>query len=605
MSVLRGLRRVALCAVPLSLCLLVASQSVPPGMGSIVPMQGGNDPHQEEGKIDLTSRSELVVVPVVVRDGSGAPVKGLKKTDFTVLENGKEQPISTFEEINTNAAPIKRQAMPADQFSNIYVGSPEPRRVTIMVLDSINTPILDQTTARAQLIKYLSKSLNSEDLVALMVMDRKGVHMIHDFSSDPAVLIAAVKRASSSAAAMSAADTAALANGADNSTLGGTSGADASSVAPGDVEAEAEAIQSFINQSDNAIATFRQTDAMEITFRNFLNLAQAFSGVPGRKSIVWPTGGIPLDLYDQSSLPKGRDLSTLYEHTLQTMNQANIAVYPVDVRGLMNWGYGTASTASTAMSQAAFRTGGSANIMATSSLEAANHTNLSNFAEMTGGRAFYNSNDLSAGMRQASDDAANYYVLGYYLERKNDRAGWRKLKVKVDKPGAHLLSRSGFFVSNATLNPEMGKKYDIQAALQSPLDSTSLPIGVRWLGFGPSQGDKKRKVRFAVAVPAQTITVVGSDDNHFSVDLVLAARGPDGKAVGSLEQSINGTNIKSADVDKARQSPFVHQGTLDLPPGEYNVRIILRDNKNGNIGSLSAPLKVPEAEASSDSKSAH
>ena len=209
MSVLRGLRRVALCAVPLILCLLVASQSVPPGMGSIVPMQGGNDPHQEEGRIDLTSRSELVVVPVVVRDGSGAPVKGLKKSDFTVLENGKEQPISTFEEINTNAAPIKRQAMPADQFSNIYVGSSEPRRVTIMVLDSINTPILDQTTARAQLIKYLSKSLNSEDLVALMVMDRKGVHTIHDFSSDPAVLIAAVKRASSSAAAMTAADTAA------------------------------------------------------------------------------------------------------------------------------------------------------------------------------------------------------------------------------------------------------------------------------------------------------------------------------------------------------------------------------------------------------------
>lgn len=594
MSVLRGFKRAALWATPLFVCLMGASQSVPPGMGSIVPAQGGDDPRREEGRIDLTSRSELVIVPVIVKDGSGAPIKGLNKSDFTVQENGKEQKIATFEEIKTNAAPMKRQAMPANQFTNVYTGSSEPRRVTIMVLDAINTPILDQTNARAQLIKYLSKNLKAEDLVALMVMDRRGVHMIHDFSSDPAVLIAAVKRASSSAGALTAADTAALANSADSGTLNGaTPGVD---VAPGDVEAESAAIQSFINQSDNAVATFRQTDAMEITFRNFLNVAQAFSGVPGRKSIVWLTGGIPLDLYDQANLPTGRDISTLYEHTLQVMSQANIAVYPVDVRGLMTLGYGNAAQANTAMSQTAFRTGGSVNVMATSQLEAANHTNLNNFAEMTGGRAFFNSNDLAAGMQQASDDASDYYVLGYYLEKKVASEGWRKLKVKVDRPGAHILTRSGFFVSRAALNPEMGRKYDIQSALQSPLDSTSLPLGIRWLGFDPKPGaDKKRKLRFAVAVPAQTITVVASDDTHFSVDLVLAARGPDGKAAGDVQETINGTNIKAADVDKARQSPFLHQGTMELPPGEYNVRVVLRDNKNGNIGSLSAPLKVPEA----------
>lgn len=597
MSVSRGFRRSALWATPLLFCLAGASQSVPPGMGSIIPQQGGNEPRHEEGKIDLTSRSELVVVPVVVRDGSGGPVKGLTKDDFTVLENGKEQKISTFEEIKTNAAPMKRQAMPENQFSNIYVGSPEPRRVTIMVLDQINTPILDQTNARAELVKYISRSLKAEDMLALMVMNRSGIHMIHDFSSSPEVLIAAIKRASSSAAALTAADTAALAGSPDNSTLGGaTPGGPGADVTPGDVGAEAEAMQSFISQSDNAIATFRQTEAMEITFRNFLSLAQVFSGVPGRKSVVWLTSGVPLDLYDQANLPTGRDLSTLYEHTLQAMNQANMAVYPVDVRGLVTFGYGNGAQNSTAMSQAAFRTGGQVNIMAASQLEAANHTNLSNFAEMTGGRAFYNSNDLATGMQQASDDAADYYVLGYYLDHKVYEAGWRKLKVKVNKPGVHILARTGFWVSKAALNPEMDKttEMDIQSALYSPLDSTALPVGVRWLGFDPAQGsDKKRKMRFAVAVPAQTITVAAGDDTHFSVRLILTARGPDGKSAASFDQLINGTNVKAADVDRVRQLPFVHQGTLDLPPGEYSVRIVVRDNKDGNIGSLTAPLKVP------------
>jgi VWFA-related protein len=566
-------------------------------MGSIIPQQGGNEPRREEGRIDLTSRSEMVVVPVVVRDGSGAPVKGLTKDDFTVLENGKEQKISSFEEIKTNAAPIKRQAMPENQFSNIYTGSPEPRRVTIMVLDEINTPILDQTYARAQLVKFISKSLNAEDLIALMVMNRSGVHLIHDFSSNPEVLIAAVKKVSGSAAAMTAADSAALATSADNSTLGGaTPGGPGADVTPGDAAAEAQAIQSFIDQSDNAIATFRQTEAMEITFRNFLTLAQVFSGVPGRKSIVWLTGGMPLDLYDQANLPTGRDLSTLYEHTLQAMNQANIAVYPVDVRGLVTFGYGNASQGSTAMSQASFRTGGQVNVMAASQQEAANHTNLGNFAEMTGGRAFYNSNDLATGMQQASNDASDYYMLGYYLDRKVYDTGWRKLKVKVSKPGVRILARTGFWVSKATMDPGMEKNsdFDIQSALYSPLDSTALPIGVRWLGFDSAQSsDKKRKLRFAVAVPPQTITVVANDDTHFSVRLILTARGADGKSAASFDQFINGTNVKAADVDKVRQLPFLHQGTLELPPGDYSVRIVVRDNKDGNIGSLTAPLKVP------------
>jgi VWFA-related protein len=568
-------------------------------MGSIIPQQGGGQPRQEEGRIDLTSRSEMVVVPVVVRDGSGAPVKGLTKDDFTLLENGKEQKIAEVEEIKTNAAPLKRQAMPENQFSNIYVGSPEPRRVTIMVLDEINTPILDQTNARAQLVKYLSKSLSADDLIALMVMNRSGVHMIHDFSSNPEVLIAAVKKVSSSAGALTSADSAALASSADNSTLGGaTPGGPGADVTPGDVGAEAVAIQTFIDQSDNAIATFRQTDAMEITFRNFLGMAQVFSGVPGRKSIVWLTSGIPIDLYDQANLPTGRDLSTLYERTLQAINQANIAVYPVDVRGLQTFGYGNASQASTAVTQTSFRTGGQVNVMASSQLEAANHTNLSNFAEMTGGRAFYNSNDLATGMQQASNDASDYYELRYYLDHKVYDAGWRKLKVKVSKPGVHVLARSGFWVSRATMDPEAGKNsdIDIQSALLSPLDSTAVPVGVRWLGFDSSRNsDKKRKMRFAVAVPAQTITIVGSDDTHFSVRLILTARGADGKSAASFDQMINGTNIKTGDVDKVRLLPFVHQGMLDLPPGDYSVRVVLRDNKNGKIGSLTAPLKVPEA----------
>src|SRR5579859_695731 len=602
MFVSRGLSLAAVGAALLFLCAFGVAQSVPAGMGSIVPNAGGENSNSHEApKIDLTSRTELVQVPVVVRDGSGAPIKGLKKEDFTVLENGKQQSISTFEEINTSSAPIKRPALNATQFSNVYIGSPEPRRVTIMVLDSINTPYLDQTTARKELIKYISRNLKNSDLIALMAMDRKGVHMIHDFSSSPEMLIAALRRVTGALPNMNASDSAALANGADTSTL-----SDANTIDTTSLDNEAEALQSFMDQSDNLVARYRQAEAVEDTFKNFLNIAQAFSGVPGRKSIVWLTGGLPFNLYDQSAEPTGRDLSGLYQRTLQMMNQANIAVYPVDVRGRMNWGYGNAS-ASAALGQSAqsFRTGGQVNIMTTSAIEAGNHQNLNDFAEMTGGRAFYNSNDLASGMQQASNDAAAYYMLGYYLDRKIDRAGWRKLKVKVDHPGAHVLARSGFFVTQATVDPSVDKRYDIVAALNSPLDSTALPIGMRWMGIQPVSGSDKYRAKFAIVAPPKTISVDASSKNHFSVELVAQPRAADGTPVeGGISPVISG-DLSPENLEKFQKTGFVYSGALELPQGEYTVRFVMRDDISGNVGSVSAPLNLlPSTNGSSPAKDA-
>ncbi|HZR29233.1 MAG TPA: VWA domain-containing protein [Terriglobales bacterium] len=595
MSVFRSFKLAVLGATLLVVCVSGFSQSVPAGMGSIVPNAGGENANShEEPKVDLTSRTELVQVPVIVKDGSGAPIHGLKKQDFVVQENGKDQIIATFEEITTSSAPVKRAPTDPNQFSNAYIGSSEPRRVTIMVLDSINTPTLDQAYARKEIVKYLSKNLKASDLIALMVMDRRGVHLVHDFSSNPEVLIAALKKVAGSVPNISTSDTAALTNGADTSSLTGSNAID-----PTSLDNEAEALQSFMDQSDNIVARFQQAQAIEATFQNFLNIAQAFSGVPGRKSVVWLTGGLPFNLADDGSEPTGRDLRSLYERTFQMMNQANIAVYPVDVRGLVNFGYGNASAPSKSMSSATFATGGSANIMASSALEATNHTNIDDFAKMTGGRAFYNTNDLAASVAQASSDASDYYMLGYYLARKVDRAGWRKLKVKVEYPGAHVMARSGFFVTPATLTPQMDRTYDIKAALYSPLDSTTLPIGVRWLGIVGSD-PTKRKVKYAMLALPKTISVDASNPDHFSVDIVVLAKRPDGSDAADTTQTLVGSQVKPEDLPKLTQRPFVHQGELELPPGDYNVRFVMRDNFSGNIGSLSAPLKVPAPKAESE-----
>src|SRR5260370_14280811 len=113
-------------------------------------------------------------------------------------------------------------------------------------------------------------------------------------------------------------------------------------------------------------------------------------------------------------------------------------------------------------------------------------------ASRTGGRAYYNSNDLVKGFRDAVKDSAEYYMLGYYLDRAKTKPGWRKLAVKVKRDHVEVRARSGFFVTNATVDPENSRNNDISSALQSPLDYTSLSLLARWdkIELGKDPGKK-------------------------------------------------------------------------------------------------------------------
>src|ERR1035438_3680910 len=109
----------------------------------------------KDAEVKFTARTALVLIPTLVTDKSGNRIKGLKKEDFTVLENGAEQKISTFEEITSAARRMSRPKNP-NEFSNSLTGEPSTKRITLMVLDLINTPFVDQAYARKDLLKYLT-----------------------------------------------------------------------------------------------------------------------------------------------------------------------------------------------------------------------------------------------------------------------------------------------------------------------------------------------------------------------------------------------------------------------------------------------------------------
>jgi VWFA-related protein len=552
---------------------------VPPvTLPDTTPKIGGT----REDRLVFKSQTVLVQVPTVVTDKSGNHVHNLTKDDFKILEDGKQQKISSFEEVTAGTRPVPAKTFPGT-FSNLALDGQQPLAITVIALDVINTPFLDQAYARKQLIKYLADNLDSGHVLGLVVMGSKGIKVLGGLNSDPAALIAALKKASGEVSSMEtfSTDGKALASAdADPSELTGGSG-------PG--EDALMRMRRFILNADALEGQYQQSRAIEDTMRAFLAIAWSLSGIPGRKSLIWATGSFPFPLDSPSTLPGG-NLSQLYERAMDALKNAQIAVYPVDVRGLVSTTPTDDAKYDGAVSSAGLSDAGSGR----SWLQASTVNSMVTFAEMTGGRAFYNSNDLTAGFKRAADDSSSYYLLGYYVDTHNTRPGWRKLQVQLplkDK-GWEVRARTGLFFTNTGIDPQLTHQADIDFALSSPFDSTGIQVTMQWQPPGP-EGDKKagdkKKVGFALRLPATSV-IEESDKNRFDVDFIAQATKL-GVPAGKAGQTIKGIVPASA-LDKIKAEGIFYSSALELAPGDYEVRFVVRDNLTGRIGSVSAPLTV-------------
>ena len=529
--------------------------------------QSAND----EGKLEFRTESILVQVPVIVLDKQGKHVRGLTKEDFKVLENGKEQSVSAFEELASTPGALPSVALKPGQFGNLTLSDQQPRTVTIVALDTVNTPFLDQTYGRRELVKYLANSMESGQVLALMIITSHGVKIIQGLTGDSAQLIQTLKKVSGELPALQSVDIDAQADAA--------TGDIPDIPAPGgDPDA---AMQTFIERGDAIYAQFQQQNAIETTMQAFLGIAWTLSGVPGRKSLIWATGGFPFNLYSPDIVPNG-NLASLYERTMQALNQAQIAVYPVDVRGLVNTSpLGDASKAGVPTNR---------QMMNRSWLQQSTIDSLNEFADMTGGKAFYNTNDLATSFKRAGDDASSYYMLGYYMDSHNNKAGWRQLKVKLDKKDVEVRARKGFFVTNVTIHAQLSKNTDMVYALTSPIEATGVPVVVQWAGSETS-GDKK-KVSFLAHMPANALTFDPTAPDKVDFDFAaIAFSQKDGKEAARSGIAFS-KPIPPDQLASVKANGVAFRNMLELPAGSYNVRFVVRDNITGKMGSVTAPLTV-------------
>ncbi len=132
-----------------------------------------------------------VRLTVSVASADGAPVRDLKKTDFTVQDAGKPQTIDYF------VAPAETPAAPPPQPAGQFTNAPDVTQsgAIFIVLDTIHTRYLDERDMRGMILKFMARAAESKHAVTLAILSEKGLTVYHDYRSGPDVLMAALIKA--------------------------------------------------------------------------------------------------------------------------------------------------------------------------------------------------------------------------------------------------------------------------------------------------------------------------------------------------------------------------------------------------------------------------
>jgi VWFA-related protein len=527
----------------------------------------------------FASSTELVLVPTVVSDKSGIHMPGLQKDDFALKQDGKSHPIAVFEEVKTSAARLHRSEGQNGIFSNFESGSSDNHRLNIIVLDFVNTPFPDQANARNELLKFLSEVAESGEPMCLLALTSGGLSLLHDFADDPKLLAAGLRQVKATTAPLIHESIVDPGHPPPSDALGAT----LTKMIRGQLQTEAQ------------LASIERKETASITVQSLQQIAKAFLGLPGRKALIWASSGFPFSLSPPSALMcepacpvHHRDeMQSAYDNLWRMMNDAQIAIYTVDLRSAAS---GTSAAGEDTFTHPydvgdpQFDTAAQAQWK-----ERDTSSTLQLFAENTGGKAFLGGNNLVQTFRQAIQDDSSYYMLGYYVSRTSTKPGWHQISVTISKKGAHARYRNGFFLSRDTSTTSA--RQDVRLALTSPLDFVGVPVSVTWSGREAGKSAGKTRMQFDLVMPANFASVDESDQNHLVVDIAAVARSVNGDVVAELAQRIE-THLKSDGLEQIQHSGMTYRNGLQLPPGEYTVRFVVRDSLGNRMGSVAAPIKV-------------
>ena len=511
----------------------------------------------------FSSDVELVYVNVVVRDGKGAPVRDLTRDAFTVLEDGKAQTIDTFdlEEVPVDAAPataddtpapavplLKTPAVPAAASAAALDEALAGRRLVVLLFDNLPPDQLGRALDSAR--QYVDGRMSAADLVAVASID-SGLNVRQDFTADRERL-----------------------HGALDVIHGIADEPAAEAAAEGASEEEAAATTAA------AEATEAELFDIDRRLRALETLASALAPLRQKKSVIYFSGGT-----GGTSVDNQVELRAAIDRAVR----ANLAIYPDDARGLEATVPGGDASRASSTSTDVFS---GRSTQRDFDRRIASQDTLAALASDTGGKTFFDSNELSGVFDKVLADTSAYYVLGYASTNARKDGRFRRIKVQVKGQGLKVEHRSGYY---ADKDFEHSNRADRERVLRdqllTELSATDLPVWLRTAWFRAEESDRFH-VAVSVGVPGSAVPLTREgDEERASLELMGIVRDEGQRAVARMRDTIK---VAAKATDDVRKKNVQYQTVLTVTPGRYRLKVVLRENKDGTLGSFETDVVVPD-----------
>lgn len=493
--------------------------------------------------------SDLVLVNVVVRDRSGALVRDLKREDFTIQEDGKSQAIQSFDIENPDTGPATEQTQAVLEGETttpkIVASRNAPnqivrdKRLIVLFFDvsAMEPEEVDRCVKSAT--EFVDKQMSAADLVAVVTLG-DSMQVLQDFTADRDTIKKAV----------------AAINGDESQGF------------------EAQ------NTTSDTGAQFTADDSEYNIFNSdrrlqaISALAQSLARFQQKKSVLYFSGGLErTGLENQSQL----------RAAINTAVRSNVSLYAVDSRGLEALPPGGNASQGSLRGVSAYS---GAAMQGDLDSNFSSQETLATLSTDTGGKAFLDSNDFAPAFKKVQTDTASYYLLGYRSSNKAMDGKFRKISVKLNRKDLKLEYRSGYYGPRdfQHFNKE-DREQQLEDEMASELPVTDLPIYLDTAYFRSTED--RYYVPISIVVPASAFPVAQAGDKPTELDVLGIAREAQTKfPVAHVRDTVK--------VGIQERKNVQYSTAFILPPGKYVVKFVVRENRNGRLGTFETNLVVPD-----------
>jgi VWFA-related protein len=610
MKFLRPRQQFIIATLIVTLALLVTLRS-----GSA--QSPNKDAQKPQDPSTLRIETELVQIDVVVTDKQGKLVNDLKREEFQLLEDGKPQTLSHF-----SIGTATRQAnwlRPQPKVTNKTTPNPptpavapapaiDAGRYLVLTVDDIHLKPANLMLTKQTLTKFIDQQLGVSDQVALVTTSGQ-VGMFEQFTTNREALRRAVNRLGVSTRTVTG-----------NFDVPRITPYQAELIDNGDMDALELPVQELMaklnmdrrqatNQAQNqARMIIQENRALTMsTLYTVENIIKGLRELPGRKILVMLSDGFLLGGQREGvhfDLRRITDAAT----------RAGVVIYSLDVRGLV-----AMPDTMDASSPGFFGTGRLAGVrlqIENSSIQA-ERDGMFALAEDTGGKAIFNNNDLNLGLQQIMDDTETYYLLAFEPTTSYRDGRFRKLEVRVTRPGLKVRTRKGYFApddkaaekaerdlakaaeKNKQKTPEklaaeaksVANK-QIVSGLSSLFKRREIPIetAVTYLNV-PQQGIQ---IDIFAHIEAYTLRFKQTGDRQLAkLELIGVVYRENGKEETNFVDTLN-MNLRPTSYEFAMKNGVIYTKRLALKPGFYQLRMVARDDGGSQIGTASNWFEIPD-----------